>query len=218
MIYSALVCCAGTSVALASSIIGTIRTSCLISGSNSVVGSSILNYIQSSNIKCSIAVFMGSNLTTVVSCTGEGCTYYCYCCSIDMLRNISMYNTSLGNNPFMYYANANFLYNVNLTQFISSQVTSLIDSNLRVVSGCKFMNNKNLTCAQDLVGCNFGQGVNYLNISSTNTAQTITNTNFHDIKGTDASNIKTVVIPEDYSEKHTVEIYSSNQLRVYEID
>jgi len=107
---------------------------------------------------------------------------------------------------------------VSATRISNCSVTSLRDGTFTELLGCSFNSNRGLVCNQILSGCNFGYAVNYLNISSTNTAQTITNTNFHDIKGTDASNIKTVVIPEDYSEKHTVEIYSSNQLRVYEID
>ena len=78
---------------------------------------------------------------------------------------------------------------------------------MKQVRNCSLLFNQGLTCNQNITGCNFDAGVQYLNISSSNTSQTISHTNFHNIAGTDLNNLKTLVIPEDYTTEHTVEIY-----------
>jgi len=212
-IANSIVCCARNGCAIQESTIGTISNSYLVGGS--AISYSMIGSIFTSNIIATTVVFYISNIGFMQGCSGSA-TYFTYGTDAGAIINTSTSSTVTW--PFIIYSNVAFMLQVSATRISNCSVTSLRDGTFTELLGCSFNSNRGLVCNQILSGCNFGYAVNYLNISSTNTAQTITNTNFHDIKGTDASNIKTVVIPEDYSEKHTVEIYSSNQLRVYEID
>ena len=176
-----------------------------------------INYVSNCTISCSSYVFYRSNIAVVLSCTGSGATNYCARCTGSQLYGLTMYDTTL-NDVFLYNVTFGVFSTVTLTKAVDCHFQHFCFSTARVLEGCHIVSTEYLTCTQNLRGCNFGYGVNYINLSSTTTSQTITNTNVHDLCGTDADHIKSVVIPEDYSTVHTVDVYSSAQYRIHEID
>ena len=234
-VQNSIVCCARNGYAISDSNVGTITGSylvgkaytistsvvnvinnCVMSTEGRVISQSTINYMSNCNIKCTTGnIFHRSNIGVVLSCNGEGASSYCTRCTGSQLYGITMYDTTI-NQTFLFNVTFDYFSSNTLTRAVDCNIVHLSYSNLRVLQGCSFMNSDYITCAQDLVGCNFGNDVHYLTLSSTNTAQAITNTNIHDIKGTSTAT-KNYVIPEDYSTTHTVDIYSK-QYHIHEID
>lgn len=238
LISDSLICSSGSQYAIYSSIIDGIQNSLLTSknkcinyatinyiygstlictsSSSMVVRQSTIGYIANCTITCSTCAFYLARIEGVSGCTGSGATYYCYAATGNMLTNITMYDTDI-NASFISETTFNYISNTTLTRLLFSKVNDIGRSSLRNVRGCTIVYSRYLTCAQDLQSCTFDANASYLNISSTDTTQTITSTHFNNIRGTDADNIKSVVIPEDYSTEHTVELYGPGGSHVHEI-
>ena len=179
---------------------------CVLSSSVAVIAQSHVGVLHGCNIKCTDIAITQSSVQVAYYLSGEGATNFFYRSIVGFVNNLSMSTNDIAR-PFINRGNIQYIYEGSFKYIADSDITSLLYSNLQIVNGCKFIHNSYLTCDQDLVGCNFDHDVSFLNISSTDTTQTITNTNFHDIRGVDVDNIKNIVIPEDYSTIHTVDIY-----------
>lgn len=215
--------------------IGTIWDCCLIANSTYCIVYSHINSLADSSIVCSTYVSYLSNIEYVLQCTFT-CSHTCfYGSTVNVASQCTCstkYFTYLSNCAYLYkltasetttsfligYSTCNYVYNCLFRQISYCKINMLRDCTLTSVKGCNFKFTRSFTCNQDLQGCNFDYNVSYMTLSSTTTSQTITNTNIHDISGTDDNNIKTVVIPEDYTNIHTVEIYSANQYSIHEIN
>ena len=197
------------------STVGYVSNTVIKSGSYSITQSQV-DYMANNTITCSAYGVYRSNISVILSCVGSGVTSYFVGCTGGQVYGVNTGETAL-NDAFMSKVTFGVISTITATCIYNCNIPSLSYCTFKKVTGCSFINSTYITCSQDLNGCNFGNNVSYLNISSTTTSQTITNTNFHDITGTDASNLKNVVIPEDYTDTHTVEIYSANQYRIYEI-
>ena len=213
--------------ALMESKIGEIRDSCLIGGNRgaiavsdvttiehcvlsanvAIIAQSQVGVLHDCNIKCTDIAIIQSTVQVAYYLSGEGATNFFYRSVVGFVNTLSMSTNDIAR-PFINRGHIQYIYEGSFKYIADSEITSLLYSNLQIVNGCKFIHNSYLTCDQDLVGCTFDHNVSYLNISSTDTTQAITNTNFHDIRGVDVDNIKNVVIPEDYSTIHTVDIYA----------
>lgn len=212
-IANSVICCARNGSGIAASTVGTISSSYLV-GASSVIYSSTIAGIFTTEFIGTTGMIYISNVNLIQGCTGSA-TYFLYGSVGSSIVNVTITETVSW--PFLIYSKFAFILNVTATRISSCSVTSLRDGTFAELIGCTFNNNRGIICNQNMTGCSFGYGVNYVTISSSDTTQTITNTRFHDIAGVSGTP-KVVVIPEDYSQRHTVDVYSSAQLRVYEID
>ena len=203
-------CCiiGGSRGAIAVSRVTCLGGSTLIAG-HAIIGQSDVGQLYDCNISCSEVIIMQSYVGSVFELAGSGATNYFYRSYVGFINHMTMKDNNL-ERPFISRCNLLYSYYDSFKYMTDSNVTSMRYCDLQVITGCSFMWSSYITCAQDLTGCNFTHGVEYLTISSTTTSQTITNTNFHDVHGT-SDNVKNVVIPEDYSTAHTVNIYGTLQ-------
>lgn len=236
-LYNSLICCTGTSQAFMASRVTRVFSSCIIGGVNGcfyactvdsiqnctlIAGAaniiqSYLQFMADCNISARTGIICYCNLAEVMQCSASDITYFCYACSGNHLRRVTKTGDALSS-TFIYASDWNYISDVSFYRVYGCKMTYLTDSAFNYIRTCSFTLNQYITCTQNLAGCNFNSLVSNLNISSTDTTQTISNTNFHDIAGASSSEIKNLVIPEDYSQTHTVEIYSSNQYVIHEID
>ena len=230
-VSDSLICCDGTvQECFLDCDIGSIRNSLITGGSGVVISYSTVEYLGDSVLKASTAVvyiskigsinncnisadyiFYYSSVLNIYGCSGTATQIYINYCEIAYMNNVSMYIEN-NTNPdyFMSYCKINLMHTVTAKKLSRVNANWIYNCNLRYLYACNFNQANSITCAQDLSCCDFGTRAEYLTISSSNTSQVISNTNFHNIYG-DGNNTKTLVIPEDYSTEHTVDIYSAGR-------
>lgn len=176
----------------------------------SIIGQSDIIAIVNCNIKVKEFVARMTNIGVIQQCTGDAPTTldsYFFNVVAGQIYGLSMKDTAI-TGKFISSSNINICATISLKRMTSCDVTFLNACDLQEITGCSFKDNVGITCAQDLEACNFESGVNYITLSSTTTSQTISHTNIFDVSG-EENNIKSVVIPEDYSTIHTVNVYST---------
>ena len=215
--------------------IGTIVHSTIIAGDYGCFVYCNIHYIAYSELRAKKGIFGQSDIIAIVRCTissnefvgrlnnigiMQGCegvapdglesfvTNVVAC----QLYNVIMEDTSI-TGKFICNSTIAFCGSLTATKIMECNINFLNNCTFKTLNGCSFKDNKGITCAQDLEACNFEGGVNYITISSTTTAQTISHTNFFDVSG-EENNVKTVALQEDYSTIHTVNVYSTQPTTV----
>ena len=200
-------CCmvSNNTIAIIFSDINAAHDNVLISD-DSALYEAYINYMGTCDIKCTQYCICRSTIGTMISCQGNGSKYYFNNVNGTYVHTLTYVDESESHDGFVQYTNFNSMGQVVATRLHSCTINNLYYSNFKSVWGSTFPHNMYLNCAQDMSGCTFDNHCWYLNISSQDTTQTIKRTNFHNIQG-EENNLKNVVIPEDYTVEHTVDIY-----------
>lgn len=228
-INNSLICNDGVAyVVFAGSQVGTIIDSTIIGGSGQIFSYSTIRNILYSVLKCRVAfhystigtihtcnlkasyLFYYTNLVDIYGCSGEAITVYCGYSQIAYIYQIT---EVIENNekPDMFIMNSNitFLRECSFKELNAVRVLYLWNCSFKKVYNTNFIRHIGITCNQNLNGCNFEGKVSYINISSSNTSQVISNTNIHGVSG-EENNVKNIVLNEDYSVEHQVDVYAIN--------
>lgn len=208
--------------------VGVLYNDCLVGGNGYMFYNSRVAQIRNSTIKSSVYLAYNStinyvNLCTITapyafffsdvifmdSCSGTATSLYCGYSVVNYMYNVTQYVDP--NDPSGYYiydCNIATLRDSTIQEIWTSIVQYLYGSTLRKISSTQFMNCTGITCTQNLGGCKFEGKTNYLNISSSDTSQAISNTSFCAIQGT-SSTPKNVVINHDYSTDCPISVYGT---------
>ena len=182
---------------------------CVLKANIRVAYVSTINGLQRSNLSAN-TIFTFSKIGFMSSCNGEATTSFVGYSNLVYIYGLTpvVENNTLANH-FILYCNITLAYAVSCKSLNYVNAMYLRDCNLNAVTICNFTSARGITCAQELKNCNFHNQVEYVTISSTNTSQIISNTNFHNIRG-EQGNIKNIVLNEDYSVEHQVDVYTIN--------
>lgn len=181
---------------------------CNLKSVRTILENSSVDLMANCTLTSGARIFYFSNIHVVQACNGDVNTVYCGYATADYMYNISI-NLPQGEKPdwFINIVNCIFITNTSFSEMNNTSLRRVQNCTFKSLQNCTITDVRNVTCNQNLQNCNLDD-VRYTTISSSNTSQNISNTGFHNIRGA-SDNVKNLVINEDYSVSHTVNIYGS---------